>query len=76
MLSIPRPSALQTKIPPNLPTFMTVLWLSGVNPLALQSEQSDGAGSIPGRTPPLESHDKGSRTRLALSYFCNNRAGR
>ena len=29
------------------------------NPLALQSEQSVGVGSIPGRIPPLERHYKG-----------------
>ena len=39
------------------------------NPLTLQSEQSGGVGSLPGRTPPLERHDKGLRTRLALSHF-------
>ena len=39
--------------------------------LTLKSEQSGGVGSIPGRTPPLERHDKGSRTRLALSHFCD-----
>ena len=32
------------------------------NPLTLQPEQSGGVGSSPGRTPPLERHDKGSRT--------------
>ena len=42
------------------------------NPLTLQLEQSGGVGSIPGRTPPLERHDKGSRTRLALSYSCDS----
>ena len=36
------------------------------NPLALKLEQPDGMSSIPGRTPPLERHDKGSRTRLGL----------
>ena len=41
------------------------------NPLILQPEQSDGVSSIPGGTPPLECHDKGSRTRLAVSYFCD-----
>ena len=40
------------------------------NPLTLQSEQSGGVGSIPGRAP-LERHDKGSRTRLAFRYFCD-----
>ena len=33
------------------------------NPQTLQSEQSDGMGSIPGRAPPLERHGKGSQTR-------------
>ena len=28
----------------------------------LKPEQSGGVGSIPGRTPPLECHDKGSQT--------------
>ena len=46
------------------------------NPLTLKPEQSGGVGSIPGRTPPLECHDKGSRTRLALSYFCDPSAWR
>ena len=39
-------------------------------PLTLKSEQSGGVGSSPGRTPPLEGHDKGSLTRLGLLYFC------
>ena len=46
------------------------------NPVTLKPEQSGGAGSIPGRTPPLERHDEGSRTRLALSYFCDPSAWR
>ena len=29
------------------------------NPLTFQPEQSGGVGSIPGRAPPLERHDKG-----------------
>ena len=33
-------------------------------PLTLQSDQSGGVGSIPGRTPSLERHDKGSWTAL------------
>ena len=33
------------------------------NPLTLQPEQLGGVGSTPGRTPPLECHDKGSRAR-------------
>ena len=36
------------------------------NPLTLQPEQSGGVGLIPGRAPPLERHDKGWQTRLAL----------
>ena len=40
------------------------------NPLTLQPEQSGGVGSNPGRAPPLERHDKGSRTRLGLFYLC------
>ena len=32
------------------------------NPMILQSENSGGVGSKPGRAPPLERHDKGSRT--------------
>ena len=39
------------------------------NPLTLQPEQSGGRGSNPIST--FESHDKGSQTRLALSYFCD-----
>ena len=46
------------------------------NPLALQPEQSGGMYSKPGRAPPLERHDKGSRTRSALSYFCDSSAWR
>ena len=46
------------------------------NPLTLQPEQSGGVGSSPGRTPPFKRHDKGSWTRLALSYFCDPRAWR
>ena len=38
------------------------------NPLTLQPEQSGGVGSSPGKAPPLERHDKGSRTRLGLLY--------
>ena len=37
----------------------------------LQPDQSGGVGSSPGRAPPLECHDKGSQTRLALRYFCD-----
>ena len=37
------------------------------NPLALKPEHSRGVGSIPGRTPSLGRHDKGSRTRLRCS---------
>ena len=33
---------------------------SWCNPLTLQPEQSGGVVSSPGRTPPLEHHDKGS----------------
>ena len=46
------------------------------NPLTLQSEQSGGVASIPGRAPPLERHDKGSRTRLVLRYICDPSARR
>ena len=38
------------------------------NPLTLQSVQSGAVGLIPGRAPPLEHHDKGSQTQLALWY--------
>ena len=41
------------------------------NPLTLQPEQSGGVGSNSGRAPPLEHHDKWSRTRLGLLYFCD-----
>ena len=44
------------------------------NPLTLQPEHSDGMGSRRGRASPLERHDKGSRTRLAPSYFCDPNA--
>ena len=46
------------------------------NPLTLKPEQSGGVGSIPGSTPPLEHHDKGSRTRFGLLYFCDSSAWR
>ena len=44
------------------------------NLLTLQPEQSGGWGSNP--TSTFERHDKGSRTRLALSYFCDRSAWR
>ena len=65
------------RIKPNLYPFLgDPVGLEGVvapwcNHLTLQPEQSDGVGSIPGRTPPHECHDKGSRTRLGLLYFCD-----
>ena len=37
------------------------------NCLTLQPEQSGGVDSRRSRAPPLEFHDKGSQTRLALS---------
>ena len=46
------------------------------NPLTWKPEQSDRVGSRRGRASPLERHDKGSRTRLALSYFCDPSAWR
>ena len=46
------------------------------SPLTLQPEQSGGVGLKAGRAPPLERHDKGSRTRLALSSFRDPSAGR
>ena len=46
------------------------------NHLTLQPEQSGRVGSILGRTPPLECHDKGSRTQLGLLYFCKPSAWR
>ena len=46
------------------------------NPLTLKPEQSGGVGSIPGRTPPLERHDKGLWTQVVLSYFCDPSAWR
>ena len=46
------------------------------NPLTLKPEQSGGVGSNPSRTPSLERHDKGSRTRLGLLYFCDPSAWR
>ena len=56
-------------------------WCCGVlaqwcYPLTLQPEQSGGVGSKPGRSPTLERHDMGSRTQLALSYFCDASAWR
>ena len=44
------------------------------NPLTLQPEQSGRRGSNP--TSTFEHHDKGLRTRLALSYFCDPSAWR
>ena len=44
------------------------------NPLTLQPEQSGRDGSIPGSAPPLDCHDKGSRTRLGQLYFCDSSA--
>ena len=45
-------------------------------PLNLQPKQSGGQGSIPGRVPPFKGHDKRSRTRLGLLYFCDPNAWR
>ena len=33
----------------------------------MQPEQSGGQGSIPGRAPPHERHEKGSRTQFSAS---------
>ena len=41
------------------------------NRLTLKPEQSGRVGSRRDRASPLERHDKGSRTRFALSYFCD-----
>ena len=38
------------------------------NALTLKPKQSEGVGSIPSSTPPLERHDKGSRTGLGLLF--------
>ena len=46
------------------------------NPLTWKPEQSGGVGSRRDRASPLKRHDKGSRTRLALSYFCDPSAWR
>ena len=46
------------------------------NPMTLQPEQSGGVGSRRDRASPLERHDKRSRTRLELSYFCDPSAWR
>ena len=43
------------------------------NPLTLHPEQSGGRGSNPTSTFELL-HDKESRTRLTLSYFCDRSA--
>ena len=45
-----------------------MLWC---NPLILQSEQSGGQDSNPGRLPPLERRDMGSQIRFGLLYFCD-----
>ena len=65
----------------NMYNYLHHLQLEGVvvqwcNPLTLKPEQSGGVGSIRDRASPLERHDKGSRTRLALSYFCDPSAWR
>ena len=39
------------------------------NSLTLKPEQSGVLGSIPGRTPPLERHDKGSRTQFSVAIL-------
>ena len=44
--------------------------------LILQSEQLGRVGSIPGKAPPREHDDMGSRTRLALRYLCDPSAWR
>ena len=61
--------------------FMSIIWLlllkccgcEGVvaqwhSPLALQSVHSVGVGLIPGRTPPLEHHEKGSQKGPPLEH--------
>ena len=64
------------------PGFTVIRVVEGVvvvqwcNPLTLKPEQSGGTGSRCDRSSPLERHDKGSRTRLALSYFCDPSAWR
>ena len=50
---------------------VVALWC---NPLTLQPEQSGGVGSKPSRVPPLELHEKGSQTHLALSCCFDPRA--
>ena len=52
-----------------------MLWRSGVI-LTLQPEQSGGVGSIPGRAPPLERHEKSLQTLLSYSHLCNPSAWR
>ena len=61
--------------------FLFPFFLDGVvaqwcTPLALKPEKSGGVGSSPGKAPPLERHEKGSRTRLGLLYFCDPSAWR
>ena len=72
-LELPQSSLWDNKKPH--PNFSVMLFEGFVaqwcNPLTLQPEQSCGVGSKPGRAPPLEHHDKGSQTQLALSYFCD-----
>ena len=41
------------------------------NPPILQQEWSGGQGSIQGRAPPLQYHDKGLQASLCNLYFCN-----
>ena len=45
-------------------------------PVTLQLEQSGGQGSIPGRLPPLDCHDKGLWTPMTISDFCDPSNGR
>ena len=67
---------LLKNLPSPTPSESLQYWFQGVvaqwcNPLTSKPEQSGGVGSKRGRASPFERHDKGSRTRLALSYFCD-----
>ncbi len=52
------------------PSLTSVTWRRLYKPLGHSPRLS------PSRAPPLERHDKGSRTRLGLLYYCNPSAWR
>ena len=74
---VKKPTCFKSDSPTCIDLILTeVVVAPWCNPLTLQPEQSGGVGSSPGRAPPLERHDKGSRTRLGLLYFCDPSAWR